>query len=384
MIATASILFLLSCSPKNVPQVSPTPTNGLPVSISPTVEPSATVVVVAVPTPSILAPAPSGELIQILAKPFLGDFPIFNFFDHNFPFEFRDTNGYQVTWWGEKTSGLDGHDGLDFLIPEGTQILAAGEGVVVRSGVSDPFYCPPLRRTVSDSLGIEISHKVDDGTFYMTSYFHLSKTFVELNQTVKSGQLIGLSGNSGCSTKAHLHFTVGRFPARNGKRVHVDPFGWSGESPDPWADHKDGSNSLWLWKEGKAPLIYREETNQPSQTSTTAKVKIGILRWMGWKDSENPNNEFVQLELTSLSSEMDISGYTLKNLKGDSFQLPSGSMLKSGIPLRIYTGTGIDASNILYLRQVRGIWDNMADCAILQAANGDTVHEVGYGGARCP
>lgn len=385
-IAGLAIFFLtLTCSPQGETlQTTPTHTV-LPVS-SPAVEPSLTPSPGILPTPVTPVPGPSDDIVPIFIKPFIGDYPIFNFFDHEFPFQFRDSNSYQFTWWGEKTSGINGHDGFDFSMPAGTQVLSAGDGVVVRSGIADPFYCPPLRRTVTDSLGIEIAHKVPDGTIYLSAYFHLSKSFVELNQTVNSGQLIGLSGSSGCSMMAHLHFMVDRFPGTNdGKRVHIDPFGWSGESQDPWANHKQGSKSVWLWKEGKAPFIFREETNQPSQTSSSGpKVKIRILRWMGWKDSENPNNEFVQLELSPTSADVDISGYSLKNLKGYSFTFPEGSMVRRGFPFRVYTGAGRNAGNILYMNQPGGIWDDVADCAILQARNSDTVHEVGYGGAICP
>ncbi len=300
------------------------------------------------------------------------------------PFEFHDPNNYQLTWWGEKTSGINGHDGLDFLLPTGTEVLSAGDGVVVRSGISDPFYCPPLRRNVDDSLGVEIAHKLSDGTTYITAYFHLSKIFVAKNQTVKSGQLIGLSGDSGCATLAHLHFTVDRFPGtNNGQRVHVDPFGWDSGLPDPWAAHKDGSKSAWLWKKDQAPLVFREENNP--LTNSGPQIKITTLRWMGWKDTENPNNEFVQLEIDSqVGTNIDISGYTLRNLKGDSFVFPKGSIIRKKIPFGIYTGSGIDTGDVVYLNQLGGIWDDMADCAILKASNGDTVNEVGYGGAKCP
>ena len=102
----------------------------------------------------------------------------------------------------------------------------------------------------------------------------------------------------------------------------------------------EGSKSIWLWKKGAAPLIFREESHPITQGPDSGqKVKITVLRWMGWKDFKNPNNESVQLELASQSpTDMDISGYTLKNLKGDSFMLPKGSTIRSGVPFRIIQG----------------------------------------------
>jgi murein DD-endopeptidase MepM/ murein hydrolase activator NlpD len=39
-------------------------------------------------------------------------------------------------------------------------------------------------------------------------YAHLSKNLVEVGQCVSAGDLIGLSGNTGNSSGAHLHLTL--------------------------------------------------------------------------------------------------------------------------------------------------------------------------------
>ena len=41
-----------------------------------------------------------------------------------------------------------------------------------------------------------------------TVYAHLSKPLVKVNQTIKSGEVLGLGGNTGTSTGSHLHFEV--------------------------------------------------------------------------------------------------------------------------------------------------------------------------------
>ena len=41
-----------------------------------------------------------------------------------------------------------------------------------------------------------------------STYAHLSRILVKKGQTVKSGECIGISGNSGASTAPHLHFTL--------------------------------------------------------------------------------------------------------------------------------------------------------------------------------
>ena len=50
-----------------------------------------------------------------------------------------------------------------------------------------------------------------------TIYGHLSKVFIKVNDNVKSGDPIGLCGNSGRSFGSHLHFEI-RFCGQ-----HIDP-----------------------------------------------------------------------------------------------------------------------------------------------------------------
>lgn len=88
------------------------------------------------------------------------------------------------------------HAGIDLGVPIGTPVYAVADGIVeVAIG----------NRTHSKvSYGNYIKIKHEDGN--STLYGHLDKVFVKVGQTVKQGQLIGLSGNSGKSTGPHLHF----------------------------------------------------------------------------------------------------------------------------------------------------------------------------------
>lgn len=85
------------------------------------------------------------------------------------------------------------HNGVDLAVKTGTQVLAAGDGEVVFAG-----------RSGSAGNMISIRH----GRQYVTRYMHLSKIDVQTGQKVKMGDLIGLSGNTGNSTGAHLHYEV--------------------------------------------------------------------------------------------------------------------------------------------------------------------------------
>ncbi len=94
------------------------------------------------------------------------------------------------------------HTGIDFELPVGTPILAAGSGVVAEAGW-DPQY----------GHAVLIRHR--DG--YTSRYAHASALLVKPGQAVARGQPIAHSGNRGRSTGPHLHFEV----LRAGK--YVDP-----------------------------------------------------------------------------------------------------------------------------------------------------------------
>lgn len=86
------------------------------------------------------------------------------------------------------------HNGIDLSVPTGTPIYAAADGRVV------------IRKNNPDGYGYYLSIQHDKG--YYTVYGHLSKWLVSDGQTVRAGQEIAKSGNTGRSTGAHLHFEV--------------------------------------------------------------------------------------------------------------------------------------------------------------------------------
>lgn len=86
------------------------------------------------------------------------------------------------------------HRGIDVANSTGTPIVAAGDGVVGRTGVMGTY-----------GNVIMITHSVN-GKIYTTLYAHLSSINVSSGQSVSKGQLIGRMGSTGRSSGPHLHF----------------------------------------------------------------------------------------------------------------------------------------------------------------------------------
>ena len=77
-------------------------------------------------------------------------------------------------------------------------------------------------------------------------------------------------------------------------------------------------------------------------------------------DASDPNNEIVELSLNpSAGSSLDLTGHTLVNETGDAFNLPAGSMVSVGTPLRVYSGVGSNGPNEIYMGRSTPIWDNL-------------------------
>lgn len=197
------------------------------------------------------------DAIPLLRVPFAGTFAASNPFDHDLPHEFADSNGFVLDWSGARLLGrLDGHNGYDWPMPVGTPVLAAADAQVLFAGGEAPWSCPLLRGATVSALYVHLRHTAPTGELFATLYVHLSRIDVQTGDSVRAGQQIGLSGNTGCSTGPHLHFGVGRqLYARSGSRkgTVVDPFGWRGNGLDPWLLQPDGAASSRLWIPGQEP-----------------------------------------------------------------------------------------------------------------------------------
>ncbi|MEM8528006.1 MAG: M23/M56 family metallopeptidase [Bacteroidota bacterium] len=96
------------------------------------------------------------------------------------------------------------HTGVDYVVPMNTEIVATADGKVAAVKNWQKGY----------GLHISVEHK----NGYATFYAHLEKSLVKVGQSVKQGEVIALSGNTGTSTGPHLHYEV----RKDGKAIDFE------------------------------------------------------------------------------------------------------------------------------------------------------------------
>jgi murein DD-endopeptidase MepM/ murein hydrolase activator NlpD len=101
--------------------------------------------------------------------------------------------GKVIAAYGAKTNGK-ANDGINLAVPEGTPVKAAEDGVVAYSG--------------NELKGYGNLVLVRHANGYVTAYAHASELLVKRGDTIKRGQVIAKSGQSGEVGSPQLHFEI--------------------------------------------------------------------------------------------------------------------------------------------------------------------------------
>ena len=102
---------------------------------------------------------------------------------------------YVSSYYGYRADPFDGtlefHRGVDIAVPTGTSVYSGQDGTVTHTGYD------------ADGYGNYIV--IENAEGYMSKYAHLDRILVSSGQSVRRGDLIARSGNTGASTGSHLH-----------------------------------------------------------------------------------------------------------------------------------------------------------------------------------
>ena len=186
-----------------------------------------------------------------------------------FPVAGRDSRAVQSFFGADRDGGRRRHHGVDVFAPRGTPVVAAAPGHVTNVGET--------------SLGGKVVWVWDPDRGQSMYYAHLDEQLVRPGRSVKTGDTLGLIGNTGNArnTPPHLHFGI----YRRGYGP-LDPFPYV-RRPDPepsrpaanlerlgeWARTTRAAAELHTGPATKAPLVRRLER------STALRVLGATGRW---------------------------------------------------------------------------------------------------------
>ena len=135
------------------------------------------------PTANVEEPAAATEAPAVKSSEATGALPTFRW----------PVRGKVITSYGAKTNGKS-NDGINVAVPEGTPVKAAEDGVVAYSG--------------NELKGYGNLVLVRHSNGYVTAYAHASELMVKRGDTIKRGQVIAKSGQSGEVGSPQLHFEI--------------------------------------------------------------------------------------------------------------------------------------------------------------------------------
>ena len=205
-------------------------------------------------------------------RPLRGNAPISSIFDHSntryvYDQKFQGLHGNRLT--GRMTAancsthGLncyDGHDGVDFAVPAGTNVYPVAKGTVI---TSYKHWCAGHWISVQHANG------------FITDYVHLQSRNYSRGQVISDlnrplGR-VGAPAHSNCGAGAHLHFVL-----RKGSK-YMNPFGYWGTAN---RDHYTGTRYNPMFKSGSLTV---------SETSTGFQK---FVRSAWWKGTESNGNKY--------------------------------------------------------------------------------------------
>ena len=217
------------------------------------------------------------------------------------------------------------HQAIDMRALVGTPVLAAEDGTV------EIVYHWNGKRTQGDtnSYGnmIKIRHANWNGGTLHTLYAHLNSINVKQGQVVKTGEVIGYSGNTGNSFGAHLHFEV------RWKNKRTNPLVWLDN------DFTTATDKVFTFRTGEHSVDCSvgesdkpaSSNVQPADKAETELWGIDVSKYQGsinWRKVAAAGVKFAMLRAVSTNSAgIYIDPTFEQNYKG---------ARENGIPVGVY------------------------------------------------
>lgn len=239
----AFALALAACAPISSAAIEPTPPTPVPPTVAASPAPQVVFVTVT-PLPSLPALPTTGPTVTAapedlpptpgtpcpdqacasaaehfwLARPIPPDANIY----------VDRTYAYGSTQQGQR----EPHHGVEFVNRAGTPALAVAPGVVVVAGDDSLVAYGPATRFYGQLVVVRLDEQFNGQDVY-TLYAHLSAVTAQVGQTVMTGDVLGLVGQTGVAIGPHLHFEV-----RVGRNAYTHT-----RNPELWLKPLIGANN---------------------------------------------------------------------------------------------------------------------------------------------
>jgi len=184
-----------------------------------------------------------------------------------FPVRASDQPRITSYWGADRDGGRRSHEGVDIFAKRHTPLVAAANGRITR--------------VAENTLGGKVVFLRPDGKSYNLYYAHLDSQLVSAGQEVKTGDVVGLMGNTGNArtTAPHLHFGIYTSDGA------VDPLPFidrNRAAPKPVTADTDQLNKFLRTQQ--AVTIYTEASTKSTsagkaEAGTLVKVLAGTDNW---------------------------------------------------------------------------------------------------------
>jgi len=152
----------------------------------------------------------------------------------------------------------------------------------------------------------------------------------------------------------------------------------SGDGTDSSTDLYWGGSYVWnndsdtcyVYADGGG--LAAEKTYPNNDDGSDSKIAIPTLS----EDGATLNDEYVDFE-NSGSESQDMTGWTVEDEAGNSYQFPDGFTLDAGATVRLHSGDGTDSSTDLYWGGSY-IWNNSGDTCYLYDSSGSLHTQYSY------
>ena len=192
--------------------------------------------------------------------------------------------------------------------------------------------------------------------------------------TATHGSIVLVSDGDGVSVRTQRDALTDPLTLRDGEAIGLDAGDDAVERARLGGDPVDDGSG----DESDGDTDGSDDTDESDDTDPAAAVEVAAVNADAeGDDGENLNGEYVVFENAG-DEPVDLSGWTVADEAGRSYEFPSGFALDAGATVTLRTGSGTDTATDLYWGSGSPIWNNAGDTVILSNADGERVLEVSY------